>query len=1578
MSPRRLLHIPRHAVRIAVLILLAGVLLFFALTRTQVGRDGLRKQIEQRFANTFEGRIEIGQLKGNLAQNLFASDVRLYDPGGRLVLEVDSLVARPSWRALFSRRISVGSLTLIRPTFYFFYQDDNTWNVADVFRQHTTKVPSDADPWSFDSADLHFVDGTILTRHGNELPSAIEQGWLFNYAGARMEDIQMRTTLEWNADAKLIDLLHFSGVVTDIGLAIEGIQGQLLIENDGLFLNQFSLAAGRTYLRIDGSIDHLDSLLTGAFGDAVLDAEVHPSRFDFGALQRLFPRLLLADILTSSAHVRGPFSHLVIDSFSAGRGRTLIAADGRVRGIPDSLDFELAIGPSTVASEDVRALLPATSLPDLSPLGLLSLEGTARGVAYTRPAQSGLRLRTGGEARIYGELGHLTLDTLSVIQESNKAIRYAFDLEMDSLDVGRFTADAPFASSLNGRVTVEGRGLTLDSLNTTLKAEMRASHMAGRHADTVHVDASLVGRRLSTTAFARQGRGRLFANAVLNLTRQPSYSLGLISRRFDLGPLLAQDSLRSSLNTQWTLDGAGTTWDDLRGELTLTFDSSEVTLKKTRRIIPPHRSVLTVNAPGSSKPRLDVSGDAFSVRLLGEAPMKPLQALSALWRQTLTEALAHQQAKTYQRKPTLWASSHPFVLTDAPSPEKTRLREEARTALLAAGLDSLALDVDIEIKRSDVLSALLPMLPSWATDTRATLHLTASDSLLRLDASLAADSLQALSLRADTYTADLHASLRTDVPVEQSLLVSFDLNADSLLFAGQVFRAPALAARYDDRHGQLTLTSDRNNTTGPVRLDATLDLLLDRNRLTLQDFYLALGEYVWQNPERQTLDLYADATVVPGLSIENQPPDGSPLQRVTLRGTLSRAEQDTFFVEAEEIGLRQWSEVLAWKRTLGGQLNGRLAFTQGIQPELTGSLTVDALSMDDRVLGHLDASSRYLPESPEIALQATVTPVNWDELHHQPLDGFREVENRLQMNGTFRLPRTDEQGRTNDPGMLDLSVEVARADAFFFEYILGDVDQVEGAISGTGTIGGTFAHPLFNADLTFSEGRFDVPEFNLHYTLEGPVRVDEQGITLDDVRLGDPTEGSATVSGLIAFNDYRFFSFDLAATLNDLQIIDVPSSRHLPFYGTIWASGDATLTGPLYNASLQASNITTHENSEVFIPIKESETALDRGFIIFTDSTGRIPDIPQLTRRDNILDKRPAGERTLTEGLDMDLNIFAPQGSTVRLVIDPLLGDVINAEGSGRIQLQRQEGEFSTFGSMEVQGGDYLFTAGEVFVRRFLIDQGTITWDGDPLNPSLDIEGAYETRAYSTGLPSYIANDLSSIIPLIVQLHITGEINSLLVDLDLAVDRSTREAISNTPVLESYLNQPDRSAQHATSVLLTNSFVLTTEGDVLAGSAFNSVSQLVSSQLNRYLSQVLPNADFRFGVQGEEAAKDLDVTVDLAIRLLNDRLVIRGQGVYRGLRPGDNAETASQQGLQGEFVVEVRLSPSVSVEVFYRREGDVLSETLLTSTTGAGLSYHTQFPTWRKLLQRIFGGKKPPSDVASDSTKARVAEGHDQ
>jgi hypothetical protein len=607
-------------------------------------------------------------------------------------------------------------------------------------------------------------------------------------------------------------------------------------------------------------------------------------------------------------------------------------------------------------------------------------------------------------------------------------------------------------------------------------------------------------------------------------------------------------------------------------------------------------------------------------------------------------------------------------------------------------------------------------------------------------------------------------------------------------------------------------------------------------------------------------------------------------------------------------------------------------------------------------------------------------------------NGARRIDpNRFFLSGRVRLPNWAQSGPSEQSSAVpegetfDVSVDIDRADLFFFRYIFEErVSKIRGYTAGSLHIGGRFRDPVFDADLTIENGAVNLPLFGLRYEVDGPVEVDRRGIHPRGLSVRDD-EGTATIDGSILFNDYQYFSFDLSATLNELTVIDVSQAGDLAFYGDIRASGPLRLTGPLSDATLASDAARTTPDSELYIPVRGQSIEEDAGFIVFADSTGRAPDVETFTRRQNILADRPEGVPTFVEGLNLDLNITAPQESTVNLVFDPIVGDVVTAVGSGRVQLQRQEGEFSVFGNFEATSGTYLFTAGEVFVRRFTIADGTITWDGDPTNARLDLNAEYSTRASPSGLPGY--ENYRGRIPVTVKLDITGRVGTPQVNLSLALTRTEERNLVGSETLDAILNQPARTTEYATSVLLTNTFLLTTESITQPGGtdaegandrltsagnqlAFNSVSQLVSSQLNRYLGQALPNVDLNFGVQGEDP-DNLDLIYGVALRLLNERLVIRGEGVYTS----DDTDTQRPEGPQGEFVVEVRLSSRVSAKVFYRRTGDELTRNQsLTSSRGAGVSYQTQFSTWRVLFNRLFGWLLPSTEETEDESPAPVAD----
>ncbi len=1577
---RHIFHISRHTARLTIYALLLGAAVFFAITRTQVGRDALRSELERQFENRFHGRLEIGRLTGNLISDLFARDVRVFDPAGRVVAAIDSVVVRPRWRDLFGGAVTINKLTLIHPRFYLFRQENGDWNIADAFRPRSVDSTRAPGSWAYTSADLHIIDGTVSTERAGSLPPLAASGRLFDYTKTKLENIQARATVEWRPGLKLVELAQFTARWPEQAFDLDMVQGQFVREPDGLSLNRVEVHAGQTHLSFSASLRNVHSFDPDTLQQAVAELQLRPSSVDFDQLRSIFPALPLAGAVTAEIALHGPVQNLTLDHLALESGQTWVEGEGTIKGLPSVLDFETDLTRLALFSEDITRVLPGIHLPDFSHLGVLDMEFSGAGSMPLRKengadplyAETELSMRSAGGA-VHGKI--------TISGGETAPLHYVADLRVDSLDVGHIVRNDNLRSRINGRLALDGQGVSMKTLAAGTHIHLNPSQFAGRYVDTLSAEINVVQQQFQGIISGRQGQGTFAGVASLDLgAALPAYQLDLTTRQLDAGNLLLRDSLDTQINARLVVDGVGLALPELRGEAALALDSSTVREGQRLRVIPPNAMRLVLHPRGDVQPRLTVQGEAGSLELRGDFAIEPLSTLTRLWSESLSLAVQREAAKPRSDSMSLPDLLHAALASPAPSPKHIQLRESARRQMQAAGVDSLMkAEVALQIYRPDILAAFFPSAPSSAA-FGVHAHVKAGADHLQFDGTLLSDSLRAGTVHVRGLEAALTASAHLDSSAQSSLTFALEARADSVQRAGRTVIAPDLAVTYEDRKGEIFLTVNEDHAPEALRVAAAVDLLPSSNRLTLVDFRLKTGDYVWTNPAPYPIDLFSDAVLIPDLALVSSGQDSSDIQRIHIHGAFSQAPEDTLFADVDNISLLQLSTSAGLNPRLGGLLHAELSLTGGARhPELTGYVDVPVLAYDNRLLGRFSASSRYVPGSPDVALEVSLDSLPaGSELRFVPDSAIPALaeENKLAIDGVFRLPRLNTNTQTMEPGELDLNLRAVRADAFFFEYLFPTiVDRVSGYLSGTGSIRGTFGEPLFEADLQLTDGRFDVPTYNLTYHASGPVKVDTEGIKVLGATLTDKTGGRATINGSILFNAYRYFSFDLTGQLDELQIIDVMQSRDLAFYGNIWASGTATLTGPIYRALLQSPNVVTSAQSEIFIPITEGNAAIDPGFIIFADSTGEIPDLTRIVRRDNVLATRPVGERTFIDGLEMDLNITAPSGSTVHLVIDPLLGDVINAVGQGRIQLQRREGEFYTFGSLDVDAGDYLFTAGDVFIRRFLIDDGSITWDGDPTDAQLDILASYRTRASLAGLhdlPGISGGGSTRYVPLTVEMHITGRVSTPVVDLSLAVDRNDRDVAGEG--LEAILNQPERATEYATSVLLTSSFLLTTELPAAGfgeGSstrnqfAFNSLSQLVASQINRYLSQALPNLDFNFGVQGERT-QDLDITYGVALRLLDERLVIRGQGVYQ-----NDLEAYRNR---GEFIVEVRLSPNVSVEVFYRREGDVLSDQTLTNTTGAGLSYQTRFSNWRRLFERLLG--LPPSGrpVAAAKGEEPVAE----
>jgi hypothetical protein len=1557
--------------------MLVSAVVFFGLTRTDAGRSGLRNQLEAQFDARFAGTLDIGHLRGDLINSVYASDVKLHTPDGTVVATVDSVVARPQWWNLLGGTVSLRRLSLIQPQFDLRRDTSGLWNVQTAL-QRIQSGSGDGLDWTL--VDIAIRNGTVTTQNDGSAPVSAQRGWVFDYSNAQMRDVSLDASVEWTASERQIGLQRLSAALDEPSLALIDASGQLVFDDGTWTLPGIAVETDRSRLRVSG-----EYAPGPPRGSPEIDVRVTDSRLDFDELAPLSPRLPLADAVTVSGHVYGETSELVVDAIAVERGRSRIEVSGTAFGLPDSLDFETNLQASRLMAGDVRAVWPDAPRKRLNALTPLTADAVADGVVHWRAAAP-LSVAVEGTVEATSAAGIID-GAFNVDRAAAQPVQYDMLVSADSLDIGALALRPELRSRLQGRIRLSGQGLAASTAVAETEVNLRPSRIAGQQLASGRARITLDAGTVDGMIVAEQaGGGRVEAQVDMATTaEQPRYTLSLSTTAFDLAPL--PGALPStSLNAQLALNGEGGSWPALSGSMELRVDASEVHGQDSTRAIPPFTTSIQVVQKGSPGPRLTIDGDVATVRVDGTVAVRPLLALGRLWSTALADAARQAVDKP---APSPIASAGPAPSASPPTPvDLEPLRAQARDALATTGFrDTLGLRGSLRIHRSDVLRAWWPRFPRLPDSLETEVRLTAGPDTLALQGALATPraGLQTTSLDQVRIVTRLSGAL--GAPLVETLSAEVDVYADSVRTGPVSLQEVGLNVQYADRRGGLRMEGRGTDTLGEVLLDAGLAVRPDRNAITIDTLRATVGSQAWTNAGTGRLDAYRDALHVEPFVVESPRLFADGTQQVRVRGAVSEASSDTLFVDSRDVSLYPLSQI-AGLRPLGGLLTGTTALTGiGSAFQARSTAEIQRLSFDRRLLGRLNLSTTYRPGSGDLRLDAALSPepVPFDTLQARGAalvpNGVRRSEpNQLRLRGRIR---TDPAAAPDDADVLDLRLDVTRADLFFFEYIFeSEIARVRGFTAGSAHIGGSWTDPVFDADMRVADGQFDLPRFGLRYQIEGGVRVDREGFKLSDVRVSDD-DGSATLDGGILFNDYQFFSFDLRGRLDELKIVGVNRSQDLPFYGDIRVSGPATLTGPLSNAQLTSNDIRATPDSELFIPVSEGELEDDTGFILFADSTGRVPDLQDLTRRGNILDERPQGEPTFVEGLEFDVNITAPEGSTVHLVFDPLVGDVVTAQGAGRIQFQRQEGEFFVYGTFQVSGGNYQFTAGEVFVRRFNIEDGSITWEGDPINASLDLDASYRTRASPAGLPGF--EDRGGRIPLIVQLDITGDVEAPQVDLSLSRARDERTQLVGSQTLDAILNQPELATEYATSVLLTNTFLLTTStltqrnaGDenriAEAGNqlAFNSVSQLVASQLNRYLNEALPNLNVNFGIQGEDP-QDLDVIYGVALRLLDERLIIRGEGVYTG----DDPEEAEAQGPEGEFTVEVRLSSRVSVEAFVRRRGDDLTQgQTLTRSAGAGLSYRTEFTTWKRLFYRLFGWFLPdPSDPPDDETEDLPAAG---
>ncbi|AWH86060.1 hypothetical protein HYN59_13475 [Flavobacterium album] len=491
--------------------------------------------------------------------------------------------------------------------------------------------------------------------------------------------------------------------------------------------------------------------------------------------------------------------------------------------------------------------------------------------------------------------------------------------------------------------------------------------------------------------------------------------------------------------------------------------------------------------------------------------------------------------------------------------------------------------------------------------------------------------------------------------------------------------------------------------------------------------------------------------------------------------------------------------------------------------------------------------------------------------------------NQVNLDGSYNIV-----GQNFD---LDLDIQklnIASVQAFSF----GQVKDGEGYLSGKFDITGTVPDPNVAGNLKFNDVGLRVTQLNSFFKgMNDDITFTDAGIRFDNFNIEDEKSNELTINGTVATTDYRNFGFNLKVDAENFRAVNSKASDNDFYYGNLFIDTHLAVKGTL-DSPVVDGDLRVNEDTEftVVLPQQDPRIADREGIVEFIDQ-----DNMEMQQRLKI---QEAVNSTAFKGMDVSVNIEIVKEAELNLIIDKGNGDFLQLKGEAKLNGGiDQSGKTTLTGRYEFDEGSYQMTF-NLIKRKFDIQKGSyILWTGDPTQADVSITAVYKADIAPIDLvDSQITNPnqrnlYKQKIPIQTLLKINGELLKPELTFDIIVPDGNYNVdpsvISLTKSkLEQLRQQPSELNKQVFAVLLLNRFIgenpFASEAGGTSGESMarQSVSKLLSQQLNNLAADLVKGVDFNFDLEStddyttgqQENRTDLNVAVSK--QLLNDRLKV--------------------------------------------------------------------------------------------------------
>ena len=738
------------------------------------------------------------------------------------------------------------------------------------------------------------------------------------------------------------------------------------------------------------------------------------------------------------------------------------------------------------------------------------------------------------------------------------------------------------------------------------------------------------------------------------------------------------------------------------------------------------------------------------------------------------------------------------------------------------------------------------------------------------------------------------------------------------LVDGHIHQHGALAGlRYFDDKGRMgvRIGATAEMETGGLRFR----LMPDRPTLGYKEFNLNKDNFIFISPDKKIqakVDLIADDRAGMKIYTENQ--DSTMLQDLT--------------VSLNRIDLGELSSVIPYIPHITGKLNGdyHILMDQDEHISVASDMGVTDMTYEGAPIGNLSTEMVYL----------------------QKEGNTHAIEARLMLNDEeFGLLKGSYYNE--DKGLIDATFDMTRmplslVNGFVPDQLVG----LDGYAEGSLTIRGTTPHPDINGEVYVDSAHLISIPYGIRMRLDNdPVRIVGSKLLLENYGLYAYNDQPLNIMGSIDFSDTDRIMTNLLIGAKNLLLINAKQEAKSITWGKAFVDIMAQIQGPLDEMNMRG-RLKVLGSTDMTYLLLDSPLSTDNHldelvkFTDFSDSTQTVITRPVPT------------------GLTANMRIEVSEGAHFVCNLNPEQTNYLDLTGGGELTMMYNSQGINLHGKYTLSSGEMKYSLPIIPLKTFTIKEGSfVNFDGDPMNPELDITATERTKATvsdESGVSRSVVFDCGVVIK--------ERLNNM--GLKFIIDAPEDNVVKGEL---SAMSEEERG-KIAVTMLTTGMYLA--DGNTSGFSMNAALSSFLQNEINNITGSALKTIDVSLGIDNSTDASGTmhtDYSFKFAKRFLNNRLKIEIGGLVSS---GSNNAMGQKQSFFDNVSMEYRLNQNATqnLKLFYKQNVYDWLEGY-TSEYGAGFIWRRKldnfwdiFRFWRKEQQPMPFRPITPTTAPRDST----------